>query len=65
MRMKAKRCHEGHRLQGKHKAQRWFGSSSRRYKQAMRGWQDRCHAEVGAKHGQARTGPRRRLDRAA
>ncbi|CAM4127774.1 hypothetical protein [Paracoccus yeei] len=44
----------------------WSGSPSRSYKQAMRGWQDRYHAEVGAKHGQARTGPRRRrLDRAA
>lgn len=66
MRMDAKRCHEGHRSQDEHKAQRWAGSPSRSYKQAMRGWQDRYHAEVGAKHGQARTGPRRRrLDRAA
>lgn len=66
MRMDAKRCHEGHREQERHTAQRWSGSPSRSYKQAMRGWQDRYHAEVGAKHGQARTGPRRRrLDRAA
>lgn len=66
MRMDAKRCHEGHREQERHTAQRWSGSPSRSYKQAMRGWQDRYHAEVGAKHGQARTGPRRRrLDRTA
>lgn len=66
MRMDAKRCHEGHREQDRHKDNGWSGSPSRSYKQAMRGWQDRYHAEVGAKHGQARTGPRRRrLDRAA
>ncbi|WGR61620.1 hypothetical protein E3U26_11610 [Paracoccus ferrooxidans] len=66
MRMDAKRCHEGHREQDRHAAQHWSGSPSRSYKQAMRDWQDRYHAEVGAKHGQARTGPRRRrLDRAA
>ncbi|WP_346428963.1 plasmid recombination protein [Paracoccus sp. pheM1] len=66
MRMDAKRCHEGHREQDRHKDHGWSGSPSRSYKQAMRGWQDRYHAEVGAKHGQARTGPRRRrLDRAA
>ncbi|QLH15302.1 plasmid recombination protein [Paracoccus pantotrophus] len=66
MRMDAKRCHEGHREQDRHKDHGWSGSPSRSYKQAMRGWQDRYHAAVGAKHGQARTGPRRRrLDRAA
>ncbi|WP_224767513.1 plasmid recombination protein [Paracoccus yeei] len=66
MRMDAKRCHEGHREQDRHKDHGWSGSPSRSYKRAMRGWQDRYHAEVGAKHGQARTGPRRRrLDRAA
>ncbi|MDF3906248.1 plasmid recombination protein [Paracoccus sp. P2] len=66
MRMDAKRCHEGHREQDRHKDHGWSGSPSRSYKQAMRGWQDRYHAEVGAKHAQARTGPRRRrLDRAA
>lgn len=66
MRMDAKRCHEGHREQDQHKDHGWSGSPSRSYKQAMRGWQDRYHAAVGAKHGQARTGPRRRrLDRAA
>ncbi|MDF3855112.1 plasmid recombination protein [Paracoccus pantotrophus] len=66
MRMDAKRCHEGHREQDRHKDHGWSGSPSRSYKQAMRGWQDRYHATVGAKHGQARTGPRRRrLDRAA
>nr|WP_010396090.1 plasmid recombination protein [Paracoccus sp. TRP] len=66
MRMDAKRCHEGHREQDRHKDHGWSGSPSRSYKQAMRGWQDRYHAEVGAKHGQARTGPRRRrLDRPA
>ena len=31
----------------------------------MRGWQDNYHRDVGLKHGQARTGPkRRRMDRA-
>lgn len=66
MRMDAKRCHEGHREQDRHKDHGWAGSPSRSYKQAMRSWQDRYHAAVGAKHGQARTGPRRRrLDRAA
>jgi hypothetical protein len=66
MRMDAERCHEGHREQDRHKDHGWSGSPSRSYKQAMRGWQDRYHAAVGAKHGQARTGPRRRrLDRAA
>lgn len=66
MRMDAKRCHEGHREQDRHKDHGWSGSPSRSYKQAMRSWQDRYHAAVGAKHGQARTGPRRRrLDRAA
>lgn len=66
MRMDAKRCHEGHREQDRHKDNGWSGSPSRSYKQAMRGWQDRYYAAVGAKHGQARTGPRRRrLDRAA
>lgn len=64
MRMDAKRCHEGHREQDRHRAEDWSGSPSRSYKQAMRHWQDRYHAEVGARHGQARTGPRRRrLDR--
>ena len=66
MRMDAKRCHESFRAQTEHAQKGWSGSPSRSYKQAMRGWQDRYHAEVGAKHGQARTGPRRRrLDRAA
>lgn len=65
MRMDAKRCHEGHREQDRHKAHGWSGSPSRSYKLAMRGWQDHYHADVGARHGQARTGPRRRrLDRA-
>lgn len=65
MRMDAKRCHEGHLAQGRHREGGWSGSPSRSYKQAMRGWQDRYHAEVGSRHGQARTGPkRRRLDRA-
>lgn len=54
MRMDAKRCHEGHRLQDEHKAQRWAGSPSRSYKQAMRGWQDHYHAKVGEKPGQGR-----------
>ncbi|WP_287883414.1 plasmid recombination protein, partial [Paracoccus sp. (in: a-proteobacteria)] len=52
MRMDAKRCHEGHREQDRHKDHGWSGSPSRSYKQAMRGWQDRYHAEVGAKHAQ-------------
>lgn len=66
MRIDAKRCHEGHREQDRHMDHGWSGSPSRSYKQAMCGWQDRYHAEVGAKHGQARTGPRRRrLDRTA
>lgn len=66
MRMNAKLCHEGHRAQGQHTKQGLHGSPSRSYKQAMRGWQDRYHATVGAWHNQARTGPRRRrLDRAA
>lgn len=66
MRMDAKHCHEGHRAQDRHRNSGWSGSPSRSYKQAMRGWQDRYHAEVGSRHGQARTGPRRRrLDRAA
>ena len=48
------------------KGARWSGSPSRSYKRVMSSWQDRYHAEVGAKHNQARTGPRRRrLDRAA
>ncbi|WP_233253469.1 plasmid recombination protein [Paracoccus binzhouensis] len=66
LRMDAKRCQEGFRTQSEHAQKGWSGSPSRSYKQAMRGWQDRYHAEVGAKYGQARTGPRRRrLDRAA
>ncbi|VDC33211.1 plasmid recombination protein [Pseudogemmobacter humi] len=65
MRMDAKRCHEGHREQDRHRESGWSGSPSRSYKQAMRAWQDRYHADVGARHGQSRTGPRRRrLDRA-
>lgn len=64
-RMNAKLCHEGHVAQDKHVANEWSGSPSRSYKQAMRGWQDSYHREVGSKHGQARKGPkRRRLDRA-
>lgn len=64
MRMDAKRCHEGHREQDRHRESGWSGSPSRSYKQAMRAWQDRHHSDVGARHGQARTGPRRRrLDR--
>ncbi|UFS65734.1 plasmid recombination protein [Paracoccus denitrificans] len=66
MRMDAKRCHESFRAQTEHAQKGWSGSPSRSYKQAMRGWQDRYHAEVGSKHGQARTGPKRdRLDRRA
>lgn len=65
MRMEPKRCHEGHREQDRHRESGWSGSPSRSYKQAMRAWQDRYHADVGARHGQSRTGPRRRrLDRA-
>lgn len=64
-RMNAKLCHEGHIAQNKHIANDWSGSPSRSYKQAMRGWQDAYHRDVGSKHGQARTGPkRRRMDRA-
>lgn len=66
MRMDAKRCHEGFRAQTEHAQKGWSGSPSRSYKQAMSRWQDRYHAEVGSKHGQARTGPKRdRLDRRA
>lgn len=66
MRMNAKLCHEGFRAQDEHARNKWSGSPSRSYKQAMSRWQDRYHAEVGSKHQQARTGPRRRrLDRAA
>ena len=61
-RMNAKKCHAGHIAQDDHIAS---GSPSRAYKQAMREWQDAFHREVGERHGQARTGPkRRRLDRA-
>lgn len=64
-RMNAKLCHEGHVAQDKHFKNGWSGSPSKAYKQSMSAWQDRYHAEVGAQHGQARTGPkRRRLDRA-
>lgn len=64
MRMDANRRHEGHREQDRHRESDWSGSPSRSYKQAMRAWQDRYHADVGARDGQARTGPRRRrLDR--
>lgn len=66
MRMNAKLCHEGFRAQTEHARNGWSGSPSRSYKRIMSAWQDRYHAEVGAKHNQARTGPRRRrLDRAA
>lgn len=64
-RMNAKLCHEGHVEQDKHAANGWSGSPSQSYKKAMRAWQDRYHQDVGSKHGQARTGPkRRRMDRA-
>lgn len=64
-RMNAKLCHEGHVAQDKHIRNGWSGSPSRSYRRVMSAWQDRYHAEVGSKHGQARTGPkRRRLDRA-
>ena len=64
-RMNAKLCHEGHVAQDRHIKNGWSGSPSRAYKQSMSAWQDRYHAEVGSRHGQARTGPkRRRLDRA-
>lgn len=64
-RMNAKLCHEGHLAQDLHIRNSWSGSPSRSYRRAMSAWQDRYHAEVGSKHGQARTGPkRRRLDRA-
>lgn len=63
--MNAKRCHEGHVAQDCHVRNDWSGSPSRSYRRAMSVWQDRYHVEVGSKHGQARTGPkRRRLDRA-
>lgn len=63
-RMNAKQCHEGHVAQDRHVRNDWSGSPSRSYRRAMSAWQDRYHAEVGSKHGQARTGPkRRRLDR--
>lgn len=64
-RMNAKLCHEGHVAQDEHVRNSWSGSPSRSYRKAMSAWQDRYHSEVGSKHGQARTGPkRRRLDRA-
>ncbi|NHF71536.1 plasmid recombination protein [Paracoccus xiamenensis] len=64
-RMNAKLCHEGHVAQDHHIRNGWSGSPSRSYRRAMSAWQDRYYAEVGSKHGQARTGPkRRRLDRA-
>ncbi|WP_233901934.1 plasmid recombination protein [Paracoccus denitrificans] len=66
LRMDAKRCQEGFRAQTEHVQKGWSGSPSRSYKQAMSCWQDRYHAEVGSKHAQARTGPKRdRLDRRA
>ncbi len=64
-RMNAKLCHEGHVAQDEHIRNGWSGSPSRSYRRVMSAWQDRYHAEVGSRHGQARTGPkRRRLDRA-
>lgn len=64
-RRNAKQCHEGHVAQDEHVRNGWSGSPSRSYRRAMSAWQDRYHSEVGSKHGQARTGPkRRRLDRA-
>lgn len=63
-RMNAKLCHEGHVAQDEHIRNGWSGSPSRSYRRVMSAWQDRYHSEVGSKHGQARTGPkRRRLDR--
>lgn len=65
LRMNAKRCHEGHVAQDCHAKNGWSGSPSTSYRRTMSAWQDRYHKEVGSKHGQARTGPkRRRLDRA-
>ena len=64
-RLNARRCHVGHIAQDDHIARNKSGSPSRSYKQAMSAWQDQYHREVGERHGQARTGPkRRRLDRA-
>jgi len=65
-RLNAKLCHEGFVAQTDHLAKKLNGSPSRSYKQAMRNWQDKYHAEVGQRHGQSRMGPgRRRLSRAA
>lgn len=66
LRMDAKKCHAGHLAQARHVKADLSGPPSRSYKRAMSGWQDRYHEVVGGKHGQSRTGPkRRRLDRAA
>ena len=59
--LNAKECHPGHVAQSASLAAgNPVKTASRAFKEAMTGWQDSYHREVGLKHGQARLGPRRR-----
>ena len=56
----AKATHPGHAAAGHAKSQGGDAQAQKRaYRESMRTWQDTMHNELGAKHGQARTGPGR------